>query len=76
MERAIVLVTLSPGAEENCMKPLRNMSGVASVYQLYGIYDLLVIVEGTDEQAVKATITEKLRANPGVVSTITMKVIA
>jgi len=33
-------------------------------------------VEGEDEQAVKAVITDRLRANPGVVSTITMKVVS
>ncbi|MDG6901331.1 MAG: Lrp/AsnC ligand binding domain-containing protein [Nitrososphaerota archaeon] len=76
MERAIVLVNLSPGTEEGSIASLKKTPGIAAVYQTYGIYDLLVLVEGPDEQAVKAVITEKLRANPGVLSTITMKVVA
>lgn len=76
MERAIVLVNLSPGTEAQSIASLRSTPGVTGVYQLYGLYDLLVQVEGEDEQTVKAVITEKLRANPGVISTITMKVIS
>jgi DNA-binding Lrp family transcriptional regulator len=76
MERAIVLVNLNPGAEEQNMKELRNTPGIVSVYQLYGLYDLLVIVEGPDDQTVKTVISDKLRSQPGVVSTITMKVLS
>lgn len=76
MERAIVLVNLSPGTEGQSIAALRKTPGIAAVYQTYGIYDLLVLVEGADEQAVKSVITEKLRANPGVLSTITMKVVS
>lgn len=76
MEKAIVLVNLSPGSEEESIKTLKGISGVTSVYQLYGLYDLLVIVEGPDDQSVKSVIADSLRSKPGVVSTITMKVIA
>ena len=75
MEKAIVLVNLSPGSEEKSLSALRKMPGIVSVYQLYGLYDLLVVVEGPDDHAVKSTISEKLRSDPGVVSTITMKVV-
>ena len=76
MERGIVLVNLSPGTEDSSISSLKKTPGISAVYQTYGIYDLLVIVEGADEQTVKAVITEKLRANPGVLSTITMKVVS
>ncbi|MDG6913726.1 MAG: Lrp/AsnC ligand binding domain-containing protein [Nitrososphaerota archaeon] len=75
MERAIVLVNLSPGSEEQSIASLRGTPGIKSVYQLYGLYDLLIMVEGTDDQAVKSIIAENLRSKPGVVSTITMKVL-
>lgn len=76
MERAIVLVNLSPGSEEASVKALKNTPGVASVFQLYGLYDLLVMVEGADDQAVKSTIADSLRSKPGVLSTITMKILS
>ena len=58
------------------MKELKGTPGVRSVYQLYGLYDMLVVVEGNDDQAVKAIISDKLRSRPGVVSTITMKILS
>ncbi|HEY6283362.1 MAG TPA: Lrp/AsnC family transcriptional regulator [Nitrososphaerales archaeon] len=76
MEKAIVLVNLSPGSEEESISSLKGMAGITSVYQLYGLYDLLVMVEGADDQAVKSIIAENLRSKPGVVSTITMKIIS
>jgi len=76
MERAIVLVNLSPGTEEQSITSLKGTAGIRSVYQLYGLYDLLVMVEGADDQAVKSTIADNLRSKPGVVSTITMKILS
>jgi len=76
MERAIVLVNLSPGSEEQSITALRGMAGVTSVYQLYGLYDLLVMVEGPDDTTVKSIIADNLRSRPGVVSTITMKILS
>jgi len=76
MERAIVLVNLSPGSEEQSISALKGMSGIKSVYQLYGLYDLLIMVEGPDDQAVKSIISDTLRSKPGVVSTITMKILS
>jgi uncharacterized protein with GYD domain len=76
MEKAIVLVNLSPGAEEEVIKALKGSGGIKSVYQTYGLYDLLVIVEGADDQSVKSVIADTLRSKAGVVSTITMKVVS
>jgi len=76
MERAIVLVNLSPGTEETNITALRGMAGIKSVYQLYGLYDLLVMVEGPDDATVKSIIADNLRSKPGVVSTITMKILS
>jgi DNA-binding Lrp family transcriptional regulator len=76
MEKAIVLVNLSPGSEEQSVSSLKGMDGIKSVYQLYGLYDLLVMVEGSDDQAVKSIIANSLRSKPGVVSTITMKILS
>jgi DNA-binding Lrp family transcriptional regulator len=76
MERAIVLVNVSPGAEEANIAALKQVPGILSVYQLYGLYDLLVMVEGEDDKSVKAIIADNLRSKTGVVSTITMKILS
>lgn len=51
------------------------MKEVTEAYQTYGLYDLILIVEGTDEQSIKSIITGRLRSNPNITSTITMKVV-
>ena len=76
MERAIVLLNLSPRTDEHSIESQRGMAGIKSVYQLYGLYDLLVMVEGADDQTVKTIIADSLRSKPGVVSTITMKILS
>lgn len=75
MEKAIVLVNIAPGGEEDVVRDLRNEKSVLEVYQLYGLYDLLAVVEGVDDQAVKSLISTKLRGHPKVSSTLTMKVV-
>ena len=76
MVRAIVLVNLSPGAEEKRIAALKGIPGILSVYQLYGTFDLLVMVEGPDDQAVKSIVANNLRSKAGVVSTVTMKIVS
>ncbi len=71
-----MLVNLSPGSEEQSVTALKGTAGITSVYQLYGLYDLLVMVEGADDQAVKTIIADNLRSKAGVVSTITMKILS
>jgi DNA-binding Lrp family transcriptional regulator len=76
LQRAIVLVNLAPGTEEQAVASFKDMKGVTEAYQTYGLYDFLLIVEGPDEQSIKSTITGKLRSNPNITSTITMKVVS
>lgn len=75
MQRAIVLVSLAPGTEEATLASFKGMKEVTEAYQTYGLYDLILIVEGTDEQSIKSIITGRLRSNPNITSTITMKVV-
>ncbi len=75
MQRAIVLVNLVPGADDQTIASLKGLPGVVQVYQTYGLYDVLMIIEGADEQEIKSTITGKLRMNKNISSTITMKVV-
>jgi DNA-binding Lrp family transcriptional regulator len=74
MERAIVLVNLKPGAGEQRIAALEGIPGILSVYELYGTYDLLVIVEGPDDQTMKTIIADNLRLKADVVSTVTLKI--
>ena len=75
MERAIVLVNATPGGEDSVLRDLKGTKSVLEIHQLYGLYDLLAIVEAEDDQGVKAVISSKFRSHPNVASTLTMKVV-
>jgi DNA-binding Lrp family transcriptional regulator len=76
MQKAIVLVNLVPGADEQTLASLKAFPGVVEVYQTYGLYDVLLVIEGEDEQSIKSIISGKLRTNANIASTITMKVVS
>jgi DNA-binding Lrp family transcriptional regulator len=75
MQRAIVLVNLVPGADEQTIASLKETKGVVEAYQTYGLYDIIMIIEGEDEQSIKSTIASKLRSNASITSTMTMKIL-
>jgi DNA-binding Lrp family transcriptional regulator len=76
MEKAIVLINTKPGSEELVSADLKKMEGVVEVHNLYGLYDLIAVVEGPDEQAIKKVVSYKVRAHPQIASTLTMRVVS
>lgn len=75
MRKAIVLINTAPGGEDEVFKALKSEPGITEVHQLYGLYDLLAVVEAADDAGVKAVISNKVRSNPKVASTLTMNVV-
>ena len=45
METAFVAVNTQLGQESDVVKAIRKLKGTKEAYKLYGVYDLLVIVE-------------------------------
>jgi DNA-binding Lrp family transcriptional regulator len=76
MEKAIVLINTKPGSEDQVSADLKKMEGVTEVHNLYGLYDLIAVVQGPDEQAIKTVISYKVRAHPQISSTLTMRVVS
>jgi DNA-binding Lrp family transcriptional regulator len=69
---AFVLINADLGAEEELLKSLRNLEFVKSVYVVYGVYDIIAMVEADTMEKVKETITWKIRRLDRVRSTLTM----
>jgi DNA-binding Lrp family transcriptional regulator len=65
-------MTADFGTEESIAKELKKIDVVKHVYQVYGVYDIVALVEGESMDKVKETITWKLRKLNGVKSTLTM----
>ena len=72
MPQAFVLMNAELGSEESIVTELNKLEGVAEVYQVYGVYDIVAQVEADTMEKVKETITWKLRKLNGVKSTLTM----
>lgn len=72
MPEAFVLMNAELGSEESIVNELKKIDLVKHVYQVYGVYDIVALVEGETMDKVKETITWKLRKLNGVKSTLTM----
>ena len=72
MPEAFVLMNAELGSEESIVNELKKIDLVKHVYQVYGVYDIVALVEGESMDKVKESITWKLRKLNGVKSTLTM----
>lgn len=72
MPEAFVLMNAELGSEESIVNELKKIDLVKHVYQVYGVYDIVALVEGETMDKVKEAITWKLRKLNGVKSTLTM----
>ena len=72
MPEAFVLMNAELGSEESIINELQKIDLVKHVYQVYGVYDIVALVEGETMDKVKETITWNLRKLNGVKSTLTM----
>lgn len=75
MPSAYVLINCDLGSEESIIKEIRGLDGVKEVKGTYGVYDVIAKVESDNMEALKDTITWKIRRMPKVRSTVTLIVI-
>lgn len=74
MKRAFVLVNSDLASEAELQSELNKVPGVAAVYQVYGLYDMIVELEAESDQELKDLIFSKIRPLNLVKSTITLVV--
>lgn len=72
--KAFVLINADTGLEKLLHEELKSMRSVKEVYQLYGEYDMMAIVEEETEKDVAEVISWSLRRLKGIKSTNTMVV--
>ena len=72
MTVAFVLINSELGFEEEIVSELNKIEGVREVYQVYGVYDIIVKIEGETMEKVKDIVTWKIRRLDRVRSTLTM----
>jgi DNA-binding Lrp family transcriptional regulator len=69
---AFVLVNAELGYEEDVIREIRKLSDVKEAHLVYGMYDIMVKVEGSSVDKVKETVNTKIRKMDKIRSTLTM----
>ena len=73
--QAIVMINTDVGKEKEIMEKIFELPEVREVYMVYGIHDLIAIVEADDMDTLRTLITDKIRRMDGVKSTLTSIVV-
>ncbi len=71
MTKAFVFVNVDAGAEKEAVKQFRALPEVMQSHLVYGLYDVVVILETNSMGKLKEAIGTKMRTVEGVRSTIT-----
>lgn len=69
---AYVLINCELGSEEAVISELKAIEGVIEVHGTFGAYDILAKVESSQVEALRETITWKIRKIPKIRSTLTL----
>ncbi len=72
MAVAFVLVNAELGTEEDVIREIRKLSDVKEAHLVYGMYDIMVKIEGPSVEEVKETVNTKIRKMDKIRSTLTM----
>ena len=70
-----MLINAETGTEPYLLQKIRSAPHVKEAYFVFGVYDLIAVLEADTIEALKETITERIRALPEVRSTLTMTVV-
>jgi len=74
MGKAFVLINTRPGTDTVLQSELRKVEGIVGVYQVYGVYDLVVVLEAESEEQLKHIVFSQIRTLKYVRSTLTLNV--
>ena len=75
MPKAVILINTEMGADEEIFEKLKKLPEVRAVYMVYGLYDIVAIIESDDMSKLRDIVYKNLRSSPRVRSTLTMIVV-
>ena len=73
--KAVILINTEVGKEEETLDALKNIPQVKEAYIVYGIYDLVVVIEAKALDEIRDIVVNRIRRIPTVKETITMVVV-
>jgi uncharacterized protein with GYD domain len=75
MTRAYVLITTEVGKADDVAQAFKHLTGVKSAEIVAGTYDVVVVLEGPDTNAIGRLVLNHLHGTPGLKGTVTLVVI-
>ena len=72
MATAYVLINCELGSEEAIISQLKTLEGIIEVHGTFGAYDILAKIESSTVEALRETITWKIRKIEKIRSTLTL----
>jgi DNA-binding Lrp family transcriptional regulator len=76
MIRAFVLINTNPGTDTVLQSELKKVEGIVGVYQVYGVYDMVVVLEAESEEQLKDIVFSRIRTLKYLRSTLTLSVVS
>jgi DNA-binding Lrp family transcriptional regulator len=74
MPSAVVLINCEIGREASIADSICAIEGVERAYTVYGVYDVVAIIDSATMEGLEAALMTKVRALPGVRNTVTLMV--
>jgi DNA-binding Lrp family transcriptional regulator len=75
MQRALLLINVESGSEDEVLKKLKSFKGVEETYVSYGVYDLIMKIKAETMNELKELVIHKIRAIGKVQSTLTLMMV-
>ena len=75
MTKAFVLLNSETGYEKNNLDLMKSLPSVKEAFRIYGVYDIILMVEEEDMKQLKETIFHKIRMTDGVRATLTLLIL-
>ncbi|MGA2573217.1 MAG: Lrp/AsnC ligand binding domain-containing protein [Candidatus Methanomethylicaceae archaeon] len=72
MPLAFVLLNVETGAEKEVLENIEKIPEVKASYVVYGVYDIIVMLESDTLEKLREMVTKKIRQLDKVRSTMTM----
>ena len=74
--KAFVMINTNLGSEPEVEAELKKIPGVTGVYQVYGVYDIVIEVEAPTDLELKNAVFSKIRTLRNVRSTLTLATVS
>jgi len=70
------MINTNPGTDAVLQSELKRVEGIVGVYQVYGVFDMVVVVEAESEEELKHIVFSRIRTLKYLRSTLTLNVVS